>query len=103
MVRAGRVTGCRSNTPVGLLDEFRVTQVLGAGVAPELLAHALVHALGKGLGEPVGQRFQQYAAVVIVVGLELGDLGIDADTGRDGEGAQVVLNAGVRGRNEVCK
>jgi hypothetical protein len=49
-----------------------------------------VHALGKGLGQAVGQGLEHDGAVVVVVGLELGFLLLDAQAGGDGEQADVV-------------
>ncbi len=76
-------------------------QLLAGRVAPELAAHALVHALGEGLGQPVGQRLQHDAAVVVgrvdVAGERLGL----ADAGRDGEGADVVGEPALLGRDEI--
>ena len=78
-----------------------VDQPLARRIAPQLAAHALVHALGEGLGQPVGQRLQHDAAVVVgLVDMARERLGL-ADAGRDGEGADVVGEPGLLGRDEV--
>ena len=60
-----------------------------------------MHALGKGLGQTVGQGLEQDAAVVVVVRLELRQLGLDADAGGEGEGADVILCAAFGRGDEV--
>ena len=56
---------------------------------------------GERLGEPVGQRFGHDRVVVVVLGPEaLTDL-VQADARRDGEGADMVAQARLGGRDEV--
>ena len=76
-----------------LANELVVGELLGGGVAPVFLAHAFVQPLGAGFGEAVGERLEHDRAVVVVRGLELGQLLLDAEAGGDGEGARPVSRA----------
>ncbi len=49
---------------------------------------------GAGFGQAVGQGLEHDGVVVVVRGLELGQLGFDADAGGNGEGTDVVRRAG---------
>src|SRR3954449_1542339 len=98
---AGRVARCRPDAVVLLGDQPVTVEVLVRGVAPELLAHPLVQPLGERLGEPVGQRLEQDRAVVVLGLLERGDPLGQAETRGDGEGADVVVQARLPGRDEV--
>src|SRR3546814_8988088 len=71
MVRAGRIARRWTDATVCLGDQLVVRQSLVGGIAPELLAHALVHMLGEGFGETVGQRLGKDARVIVVLGGEL--------------------------------
>ena len=57
--------------------------------------------LGAGFGQAVGQRLEQDRVVVVVVGLEAGDVRFDADAGVHREGADPVLLAAVLRRDEI--
>ena len=97
----GRIAGRRADAAIGLVDQRVVVERLVAAVAPEFLAHALVQALGEGFGESVGQRLQQDRVVIVVIGLEVRDVRVDADACGDRERADPVLLAAVLRRDEV--
>ncbi len=71
-----------------------------AAVAP-FVAHALVEAFGEGFGETVGYCFGHDGVVVVVVGAEAVGQFLEADAAGDGEGADVVGQAGFFRRDEV--
>ncbi len=98
---AGGVAGGGADAFVLLFDEGFVVECLVAGVAPVFLAHVFVQAFGEGFGQAVGQGFEHDGVVVVVVGFEALHVFVDADAGGDGEGADVVFQAGVFGRDEV--
>ncbi len=60
-----------------------------------------MHALGERLGEPVGERLEHDRAVVVVTGLVLADLVVEAEPRRDGEGTDPVWHARLARRHEV--
>ena len=101
VVGAGGVARRGADADVLLGDEVGVLQVLVGRVAPEVVPDPLVHPLGERLGEPVGQRLEQDRVVVVHRGLELVDLVVRAEPGRDRERADVVGPAAVLGRHEV--
>ncbi len=68
-----------------------------------LLANPLVHPFGERLCQPVGDRLQQDRAVVVVGCLELRDLVLAAEPRGNGEGADVVGQTGVLGRDVVAQ
>ena len=90
---AGRIAGCRTDAGVGLGDEFVVGELLVRGVAPQVLAHALVQGFGKGFGQAVGDALEGDGVVVVQRRHVFGFLLVGTDTGRDGKHADVVLNA----------
>jgi hypothetical protein len=71
-----------------------------SGRSPTTDARQLMQALGEGLGQAVGQRLEHDRAVVVVIGLEAGDVLIDPDAGGHGEGADPIAPPG-RGRREI--
>ena len=77
-------------------DQRIVAERLVRRIAPELLAHALVQPLGESFRQPVGQGLHQDGGVVVIGALEaLGD-GVLAETGGDGEAADIVGDAATR-------
>ncbi len=65
---------------------------------PVARAHQLMQTLGEGFGEAVGKRLEHDGAVVVVVGLEARQMLLDADSGGQGEGAEVIrATRGARG------
>ena len=89
----GRIAGCRTDAGVGLGDEFVVGELLVRSVAPQVLAHALVQGFGKGFGQTVGNALEGDGVVVVQRRHVFGFLLVGTDAGRDGEHADVVLNA----------
>ena len=71
-----------------------------AAVAP-LVAHALVQALGEGFGEAVGEGLGHDGVVVVVLARKRVAEFLQADAAGDGEGADVIGQAGFLGRDEV--
>ena len=71
-----------------------------AAVAP-FVADALVQALGEGFGEAIGDGFGHDGVVVVVVGAEAVAQFLQADPAGDGEGADVIGQAGFLRRDEV--
>src|SRR5215469_5318630 len=67
VVRAGRIPGRRSDSPIFLLNQVFIAQMLGATVAP-LPASSLVKALRESFGKPIGDRLSHDGAVVVVPG-----------------------------------
>ena len=90
VIGAGRVARCRPNAPVLLADERVVIELLASGVAPVASTHFAVKPLGASLGQPVGERLEHDGAVVVVRGLELGELRFDTNAGGNGESADPV-------------
>ena len=90
MVRAGRIAGRGADAGIALADQLGIGEMLGAGIAPDALADMAVQALGEGLGEAVGQRLQQDVRIIVIVGLEAGEVRLDAVDG-DREAADPVL------------
>ncbi len=93
MVGTRRITGCGTDAAVGFRDQFIVRQVFPSVVGPVFLAYLLVQVFSKCLGQPVGQRFQEYRAVIVVMGLESLDAFIDSESCRNGERPDVILDA----------
>ena len=87
MIRTGGIPEARSNAAVALVEE-----VFGGrpriGDAP-LLAGAGVQICRERLGEPVGERLRQNGVVIVVRAFELVREFVGADTGGDGERADV--------------
>ena len=100
VVGAGGIAGRGADAAIFFVDEFVGGEVFGAAVAP-LVADALVQAFGEGFGEAVGEGFGHDGVVVVVVGAEAVAEFLEADAGGDGEGADVVGQAGFLGRDEV--
>ncbi len=57
--------------------------------------------LCKGFSQAVGQRLEHDGVVIIMVGFKTLYVFVDANTGGDGEAADVVFQAGVFGCDEV--
>ena len=51
VIRASRIPGRGADSPVALLDELLVVQILPRRVAPELAPNALVQAFGEGFSQ----------------------------------------------------
>ena len=100
MVRAGWVAGCGPDASVLLGDELGIAQLLVGRIAPKIHAHTLVQAFGKGFGQAVGEGFEHDGGIIIMVVSKLGFLLFDAQTGGDGEEADVVRPHAL-GRDEV--
>ena len=100
VVGAGGVAGGGADAAILLLDELGGAEVFVAAVAP-LVADALVQALGEGFGEAVGEGLGHDGVVVVVLGAEAVAELLQADAGGDGEGADVIGQAGLLGRDEV--
>ena len=100
VVGAGGIAGGRADAAILFVDELVGAQVLVAAVAP-LVAHALVQALGEGFGEAVGEGLGHDGVVVVVLGAEAVAEFLEADAAGDGEGADVVGQAGFLRRDEV--
>ncbi len=60
-----------------------------------------MEALREGLGEPIGERLGEDRRIVVVVGLERGDQGVEAVPCGDGKRPDEVLDAGFLRRREV--
>ena len=60
-----------------------------------------MHALCKGFCQPVSECFRHYCAVVVVGGLESRDHVLESESGADGEGTQMIRQAGIPRRDEV--
>ena len=103
MFRAGRVARRWADSGVFLTDERFIVQLLVGLESPELHANPLVHPFGECLCQSVGEGLQQDRAVVVIGCLELLDLDADAEPGSDREGAHVVSQTGVLGRDEVAE
>src|SRR5260221_1290338 len=101
VVRTGGIAGRGADAAVFLCDQLGARKSLARGVAPVLLSHALVQELRKGFGEPVGESLEHDRAVIVVIRLEGLDPGIDPDSRGDCEGADVIGNSRVPGRDEV--
>ena len=56
---------------------------------------------GKGLGEPIGERFDDDRAVIVVGPLERADQFVGAKTGRHRERADVIGDGGRPIRHEI--
>jgi len=82
----GRRIPPRADAAVLFTDQFFLGELLGFAVTP-LLADAFVEVLGEGLGQTVGERFGHNRVVVVLVRLEFPAEVIDAETGRNSEGA----------------
>ena len=65
-----RIARRRADAAIFLGDQVGGGERLVGGVAPELLAHALVQALGERFGEAVGERLDHDRRVVVVGVLE---------------------------------
>ena len=101
VVGAGRVARRGPDALVALGDEVGVRERLVGRVAPQLAPDALVEPLGEGLGQAVGEGLGEDRRVVVVGRLELGDDLVEADAGRDREGADVVGDAGLGRGDEI--
>ena len=86
-----------------LADQLPARERLVAGIAPELLAHALVHALGEGFGEAIGQRLDHDGGVIVVPALEALGHRVLADAGGDSEGADVIGKPAVAWRQKIAE
>ncbi len=100
VVGAGGIAGGGADAAILFLDEFGGGEGFRAAVAP-LVAHALVEALGEGFGEAVGDGLGHDGVVVVVGGAEAVAEFLEADAAGDGEGADVVGQAGFFGSDEV--
>src|SRR3546814_9188854 len=67
MVRAGRIARRWTDATVCLGDQLVVRQSLVGGIAPELLAHALVHMLGEGRSEEHTSELQSLMRISYAV------------------------------------
>jgi hypothetical protein len=54
-----------------------------------------------GFGETVGERFEQNARIIVMIGFEARDVLLDADTGRHGECTDPIFDTGVARRDVV--
>ncbi len=100
VIGARWVTRGRPDAAILLLNELRVAQAFFAAVAP-LLADALVQAFGKGFRQAVGDGLGHDGVVVVVLGAEAVAQLLKADAAGDREGADVVGQPGLFGRDEV--
>ena len=101
MVGAGGVAGGGSNPLVLFSYDRGVVERLVWRVAPILATHALVQAFGQRLGEPVGQRLDHDRVVIVLGGLELGDLLVESDARSHSEQAHPVTASGVLRCDEI--
>src|SRR5690606_8528636 len=101
VVRACWITGSRAYPAIFFVDELAVGQGFAGLVAPELLAHPEVEVFGECFREPIGQRFENDAAVVVVICFEALYVLIDADSRRYRERADVIVDAAAGGCDEI--
>ena len=95
------VAGGRADATVLFGDQRVVVERFVRDETPEFLAHALVHVLGECLGETIGQRLEDDRGIVVVVGLETGQVFFDTEAGSDGKAADPVGLAEFLGRDEI--
>lgn len=74
MVRASRIARRGTDAAVLLTDQRLIGQLLARSIGPEGGADVLVQALGEGFGEAIGKGLQQDVRVIVVVGLEAGEV-----------------------------
>ncbi len=91
MIGARRIAGCRAYPAVFFRDQFVIRQFFVFTVGPIFLAHALVQVFGKRFRKPVGQRFQENGAVIVMLLFELLDAFVDTETSRNRECPDVIL------------
>src|SRR5262249_10575667 len=97
-----RIAGRWADAAILFGDQLLVVERLIAGIAPKLLAHALMQMLGKCLGEAVGQCLHHDGGVVVVGAFEtLGDL-VFTDSSGNGEAAYIIGKAAFARRNEIA-
>src|SRR5438552_11245380 len=101
MIRTGGIAGRGSNATVLLPDELGVAEPLIARVTPELAPYLAMHPFRESFRQPIGKRFEHDCAVVILARFEFRELSLDAETGRHGERAGVVRQAGRFRRHEI--
>ena len=70
--------------------ELLIAQCFGAGVAPQVGAHAPVQVFGKGFGQAVGECFEHDAGVVVILRCKYGFLLLRVDACGYGKAADVV-------------
>ena len=100
MIGLGGISGGGANAAVAFLNEGLVVEGFVYGVAPVLLAYALVGVLGEGFGEAVAESLGEDGVVVVVSVFELAGKFIDAfDTA--GEGTAGIGVTGTFGGDEV--
>ena len=95
MVCSGQdgIAGRRADAGVGFGDQLVIAEFLFGGIAPQILAHALVQRFGKGLGQTVSNALEGNGVVVVQLRHEFGFFFLGPDTGGDGKDADVVLDA----------
>ena len=100
MVRACRIARRWANAAIALANQVFVVECFISRVAP-VIGSDLSSRICEGLSESIHQGLEHDRLVIVVVGLELGELRIGADTGRHGECPQPVGRTAVLVRNEI--
>ena len=78
MVWACGVSRRGADAAIFFLDQRVVGELLARRIAPERLADMLVQPFGKGFGKAIGERFEQYVRIIILVGLKPRQMWLDA-------------------------
>src|SRR5207247_4051828 len=102
MIRAGRIAGRRTDPAISLADQVFAAERPPFAVPP-LLARLLVQQLGEGLRQPVGQGLRHDRVVVVVLLLEALADRLNANSARDRERADVILEARGLRRDEISQ
>ena len=90
MVGTSRIARRRADALVFLGDQGGDVQLFIDRIAPVVGAYFAVQPFGRGLGQAIGEGLEHDRTVVVVLRLELGELGLDAQSGRHGEGPGVI-------------
>ncbi len=101
VVRLRRITWCRTDTCITLVDQIIIRQIFTRRIAPELVANALMHQFGKGFREAVSQCLHENGRVVVIRPLETFGNCDFLNTRRDDEATDIVLLTAIGGCNKI--
>jgi hypothetical protein len=101
VIRTSRVSGRRPYALIVLGDELLVRKFFVLLVAPVFRTNLFVHVFGQGFCESVGQRFEQDAAVIVVVCLESLHVLVNAQPRSNRKAADEIVDSGLGGCNVI--